>query len=80
MPSGKLPPYPPSDPARLQRAVALTGRYANKQRLGWNDQLDYELKILVGAIPTSKQEAQRWKVGLRALRKEVLADPDPEDL
>jgi len=69
-----LPPRLPPELEDLQRAVHLLSI--------WNPssppRLQAELQALLEALPVSKTEARKWKISLRALAREVAAEPDPE--
>lgn len=77
MPSGRLPPRTPDEPD-LDGAVSLCGIAARKGVLRLTMYERETLARICGRVPENKTEAQRWKIGLRALRKEVEAEPDPE--
>lgn len=71
------PPLVPSDPTELRRAIELLG--SRTQRKIMKKSTEEEIKSLVGALPESREAAQRWKVALQRgtnRRKEHLAQPN----
>lgn len=78
MPAEQAPPLTPTDVEEIADAVMLCGKVARRGDLSLNM---YERERLVrycGRLPETKKQAQRWKIYLRALRKEVLAEPEEE--
>lgn len=77
----KLPPRIPPELSDLRRAVELLSAWARcVPRLsdGREARMREEVQALLEAVPSSKDEAWKWKIALRALAKEVAAEPDPE--
>lgn len=71
------PPLVPSDPTDLRRAIELLGSLT--QRKNMKRSRKQEIERLVGALPESREIAQRWKVALQRgtnRRKEHLAQAD----
>ena len=77
MPSEQAPPRIPTDLKEIGDAVVLCAKVFRHGDLALNQ---YERERLVrycGRMPENKKQAQRWKIYLRALRKEALAE-EPE--
>lgn len=71
------PPLVPSNPTELRRAIELLG--SRTQRKNMKKSTEQEILSLVGALPESREAAQRWKVALQRgtnRRKEHLAQPN----
>lgn len=76
--NGKLPPNVPTEERDLVRAVELLAHFARRGIAGTNPWAISAIRRLCGAVPASKAEARAWKIGVRALRREVTAEPDIE--
>lgn len=76
MPSEQAPPTIPTDLEELRDAQVLCSQVAHKGTLSLNM---YERERLIrycGRMPASRKQAQGWKLYLRALRKEIAAEPE----
>ncbi len=78
MSAGKLPPQLPAELGEIRGCVVLCGYVARRGTLCLNQWQRERLTRHCGRMPKNKSEAARWKIGLRALAKEVAAEPDPE--
>jgi len=68
MVASKQPPFYPTDIHDIQTAYLLCGSFT-RGRLGRAG--EGNLKRLCGRMPMSKEEAQRWKLWLRELWRDV---------
>ncbi len=79
MPAEQAPPRIPTELAEIADAVALCGKVQHRGVMTLNMLERERLTRYVGRMPESKRQAQRWKLYLRALRKEALAESDGEE-
>lgn len=78
MPNAQQPPRYPTDVEEIKDATALCAKVFHRGDLSLNQFERERLVRYCGRMPESKKQAQRWKIYLRALRKEVEAEPDGE--
>lgn len=78
MPSEQAPPSTPTDLKDIDDAVRLLGQVAARGNLCLNMYMRERLTRYCERMPDSKRQAHRWKIYLRALRKEVVAEREEE--
>lgn len=76
MPSELAPPTIPTDLVELRDAQVLCSQVAHKGTLSLDMYQRERLVRYCGRMPVSRKQAQCWKLYLRALRKEIAAEPE----
>lgn len=76
--NGRLPPRVPTEERDLVRAVELLAHFSRRGIEGTSSWARGQISQLCGTLPANKREAAAWKIGVRALRREVTAEPDAE--
>ena len=79
MPSEQAPPTIPTDLVELREAQVLCSQVAHKGTLSLNMYQRERLVHYCGRMPVSRKQALRWKLYIRALRKEVAAEEQGDE-
>jgi hypothetical protein len=79
VPAAKAPPTYPTDLEQIRDAVTLLGHVKRRGDLSLNQWQRERLVRYVGRMPANKNEAHRWKLYLRALRRDAAAEPEEDE-
>lgn len=78
MPSEQRPPRLPVKDADLRDAQSVCAKVYRRGTLALNQYERERLTRHCGRMPESKTQAQRWRIYLRALAKELAAEHEPQ--